>query len=131
MILQKTLKKANLTLKELTCIKAHATGSENSNLSEAKAIDTLFKIYGETTDVVILKPFLGHTLGACGTAETILLCEFIKEGFIPKTLNYQNSYEDISFQPLLENKTVSKATVLFQYIGFGGSNTTLILSNEK
>ena len=128
--MQKVLKKANLTPKDLTCIKAHATGSENSNLSEAKALDTLFKTYNETTDVVILKPFLGHTLGACGTSEIVLLCEFIKEGFIPKTLNYQNGYDDISFEPLLENKSVSNATILFQFIGFGGSNTTLVLSNK-
>jgi 3-oxoacyl-[acyl-carrier-protein] synthase-1 len=128
--MQKALKKANLTPKDLTCIKAHATGSENSNLSEAKALDTLFKAYNETADIVILKPFLGHTLGACGTSEIVLLCEFIKEGFIPKTLNYQNGYDDISFEPLLENKSVSNTTILFQFIGFGGSNTTLILSNK-
>jgi len=128
--MEKTLEKAKLEIKDLTCIKAHATGSENSNLSEAKAIDNLFKKYNQTTDVVILKPFLGHTLGACGTSETILLCEFIKEGFIPKTLNYQVGYENISFHPLLENKTVREVTILFQYIGFGGSNTTLILSNK-
>jgi len=128
--MKEALKKAKLTLKDLSCIKAHATGSENSNLSEAKAIDTLFKEYNETTDVVILKPFLGHTLGTCGTAEIVLLCEFIKEGFIPKTLNYQNGYEDIAFEPLLENKILNNATVLFQFIGFGGSNTTLIISNK-
>jgi len=128
--LKQLLQKANLSPKDLTCIKAHATGSENSNRSEAKAIDSLFKEYQETTDVVILKPFLGHTLGASGTSEIVLLCELIKEGFIPKTLNYQNGYEDISFEPLLENKAVSNATVLFQFIGFGGSNSTLILSNK-
>ncbi len=128
--MKQALEKANLRIKDLTCIKAHATGSENSNLSEAKALDTLFKIYNEKTDVVILKPFLGHSLGACGTAETVLLCEFINKGFIPKTLNYKNGYEDISFEPLLENKPVTNATILLQFIGFGGSNVTLILSNK-
>ena len=128
--MKKVLQKANLTPKDLTCIKAHATGSENSNLSEAKAIDTLFKDYNETAPVVILKPFLGHTLGACGTSEITLLGEFIKEGFIPKTLNYKNGYDDINFEPLLENKSVQNTTILFQFIGFGGSNATLILSNR-
>lgn len=128
--MQKALKKANLTPKELTCIKAHATGSENSNLSEAKAIDNLFKFYNETTNVVILKPFLGHTLGACGTSEIVLLCEFIKEGILPKTLNYKHGYDDISFEPLLNNTEVSDTTVLYQFIGFGGSNSTIILSNK-
>ena len=127
----KALNNASLTLKDITCLKAHATGSENSNFSEAKALDNLFDKCKESTDVVILKPYIGHTLGACGSSETVLLCESIKNSYIPKTLNFYNKYEDIKFTPLLENKTVNKATVLFHYIGFGGSNTSMILSNKR
>lgn len=129
--IKESLNNAKLTLEDLDCIKAHATGSENSNMSEANAIDKLFKEYNQKADVVILKPFIGHTLGACGTNEIVLLCECIKNGFIPKTLNFKETYEDIDFVPLLEEKQVDKATLLFQFIGFGGGNTSLILSNKS
>ena len=129
--MEEALKKANLTIDKLTCLKAHATGSENSNLSEVVAINKLFKKYKHETDVVILKPYIGHTLGACGTNEIVLLTESIKSNFLPKTINFYNKYNNIEFSPLLESKHINKATILFHFIGFGGSNTSIILSNER
>ena len=129
--MEEALKKANISIENLTCLKAHATGSENSNLSEVIAIDKLFKKYKKKTDVVILKPYIGHTLGACGTNEIVLLCESIKNAFLPKTINFYEKYNNIDFTPLLKSKQVYKATVLFHFIGFGGSNTSIVLSNES
>lgn len=129
--MEEALKKANLNIENLTCLKAHATGSENSNLSEVTAIDKLFKKHKQKTDVVILKPYIGHTLGACGTSEIVLLCQSIKNNFLPKTINFNEKYEHINFTPLLETKKINHATILFHFIGFGGSNTSIILSNEK
>ena len=129
--MEEALSKAKLSIENLTCLKAHATGSENSNLSEVVAIDKLFKKYKQKTDVVILKPYIGHTLGACGSNEIVLLCESIKNNFLPKTINFYKSYHNIDFTPLLKSKEINKATVLFHFIGFGGSNTSMILSNES
>lgn len=129
--MEQALNKANLEISDLTCLKAHATGSENSNLSEVTAIDKLFKKHKQKTDVVILKPYIGHTLGACGTNEIVLLSESIKNNLLPKTINFYEKYNNIDFTPLLENKHINKATILFHFIGFGGSNTSIILSNEK
>jgi 3-oxoacyl-[acyl-carrier-protein] synthase-1 len=129
--MDEALKKANITIKDLTCLKAHATGSENSNLSEVTAIDKLFKKYNYKTDVVILKPYIGHTLGACGTNEIVLLCESIKNSFLPKTINFHKKYNNIDFTPLLKSIEIDKATILFHFIGFGGSNTSMILSNKS
>ncbi|MDH1975931.1 beta-ketoacyl synthase N-terminal-like domain-containing protein [Aliarcobacter butzleri] len=129
--LENTIKNANLEIKDLTCIKAHATGSENSNLSEVTALDSLFKKQNQKCDIVILKPYIGHTLGACGSNEIILLCESIKNGTLPKTINFKNSYENVNFTPLLQSKKVNKGTVLFHFVGFGGSNASIILSNKS
>lgn len=129
--MEEALSNANLSIEKLTCLKAHATGSENSNLAEVTAIDKLFKKHNQKTDVVILKPYIGHTLGACGTNEIVLLCESIKNNFLPKTINFYNKYNNIDFTPLLESKNINKATILFHFIGFGGSNTSIILSNES
>ncbi len=125
------LTQANISLKDITCLKAHATGSQISNLSEARAIDKLFEHFNCEVDVTVLKPFIGHTLGACGTSEKVLLCECIKNGFIPKTFGFNNKYDEISFSPLEVTKKTNKATLLFNYIGFGGSNHSIILRNEK
>ena len=123
--------KSGLHLEEITCLKAHSTGSPASSLSEARAIDGLFKDYGTKIDVTSLKPFIGHTLGACGTNEITLLCEAIKSGFIPQTFGFEQEYEGVSFPVLTSRKAINRATVLFHTIGFGGSNNSIILSNEE
>lgn len=125
-----SLKSAKLSLCDIDFLKAHATGSENSNFSEATAIDRLFEQEKCSCDVVVLKPYIGHTLGACATNEIILLCEAIKNGFVPKTINFKEPYENIKFKPLLRDKYINSATTLFHFVGFGGSNASIIISNR-
>lgn len=129
--MDEALKNANVTLKEIDFIKAHATGSENNNISEANAIALLFEKYGTTTPVTALKPFIGHTLGASGTNEIALTLSCIKEGFIPPTLGFQERADGVSFTPLLNPVKLDgkKTNVLFNFVAFGGNTTSLVLSN--
>lgn len=130
--LHRCLKQSGLTLKDIDCIKAHATGSENNNSSEAKAISLLFNEYKTTTKVTSLKPILGHTLGACGTNEMILMFYAINKGFIPATFGFETPAEDVKFTPVLEHTACEKkATILFNYVAFGGNNCSIILSNKE
>ena len=123
---------ANLTLNDIDLIKAHATGSENNNSSEAKAINTLFNTYKTNTEVTALKPYLGHTLGACGTNEIAFLLYCIEKDFLPATLGFEKAEEEIKFIPLQEHKTnINKATILFNFVAFGGNNSSIILSNKS
>jgi len=129
--MNKALENANLQLKDLDCIKAHATGSENNNSSEAKALKLLFDKYKQETFVTALKPVLGHTLGACGTNELVLMLESIKNNFLPATFGFEEALEDLTFTPILENKPCKGVqTVLFNYVAFGGNNSSIILSNK-
>ena len=129
--MNQALEKANLDLKDIDCIKAHATGSENNNSSEAKALELLFNKYNTNTKVTALKPILGHTLGACGTNEIVLMLNSIKNGFLPATFGFEEAAEEVKFTPLLKNTpTSNKQTVLFNYVAFGGNNSSIILSNK-
>lgn len=125
------LKNAKLQVKDLDCIKAHATGSENNNSSEAKALAQLFDRHKEKTQVTALKPILGHTLGACGTNEIVLMLEAIKNSFLPATFGFEEAIEDLAFTPILEHKPCeTKQTILLNYVAFGGNNSSIILSNK-
>jgi len=129
--LDKCLSQSPFSLKDIDCIKAHATGSENNNSSEAKAIKMLFDKYNETTNITSLKPLLGHTLGACGTNEIVLMLYAIQAGFLPATLGFETPAEDVVFTPLETHTSVSnKAAILFNYVAFGGNNSSIIISNK-
>lgn len=130
--MDKSIKNANLTLSDIDLIKAHATGSENNNSSEAKAINTLFDKYKTTTNVTALKPYLGHTLGACGTNEIVFLLYCIEEGFFPATLGFESSVDKLNFKLLQKHKnSIQTATILFNFVAFGGNNSSIILSNKS
>lgn len=129
--INKALENSKLEVKDIDCIKAHATGSENNNLSEAKAIKLLFEKYKQTTKVTALKPIIGHTLGACGTNEIVLMIYALKNGFIPATFGFEIPAQDVSFTPIKQNLSYSKeATLLFNFVAFGGNNSSIILSNK-
>lgn len=129
--MDEALNNANVTLNEVDFIKAHATGSENNNISEANAIALLFEKYNTTTPVTALKPFIGHTLGASGTNEIALTLSCLEHGFIPPTLGFKQRAEGVNFSPLLTPTKTNgkKMNVLFNFVAFGGNNTSLVLSN--
>ena len=130
--LDKCLSQSPFSLQEIDCIKAHATGSENNNSSEAKALKCLFEKHHTTALVTSLKPYLGHTLGACGTNEIVLMLYTIQEGFLPATLGFETPAQDLIFTPLTQHTPITpNATVLFNYVAFGGNNTSIILSNKE
>jgi len=130
--LEKTLQNANINLKDIDLIKAHATGSENNNISESNALTKLFNSQKIKVDVTALKPYIGHTLGACGTNELIVLLYCIKKGFFPACLGFEHPIANLSFTPLLEHKNISKkVTVLLNFVAFGGNNSSFILTNKS
>jgi len=72
----------------------------------------------------MLKPYLGHTLGACGLSETLLLMETLRQGALPGT-----DYADQALLPLpAQALTVPQRSLLLaNYFGFGGNNASLVL----
>lgn len=128
--MQQALNDAKIDLKDVDCIKAHATGSENNNLSEARAIGSLFEAMKIQKPVTAIKSYLGHTLGACGSCESTLMMQAIDKGFIPMTLGFENGLPQMQFEPITEDIKLEKATLLLNFVGFGGSNSSLILSNK-
>lgn len=125
-VMQNSLKKLNLKKGNITAVKAHATGTATNDIAEINAIRELF-----TQDVLFtaLKPYIGHTLGACGALELAIFIGAIDDGFIPKSLNCNEPiYENYS--PLKEHIACKSGTFMLNYFGFGGSNTSLIIQKE-
>ncbi|AFL69526.1 beta-ketoacyl synthase N-terminal-like domain-containing protein [Sulfurospirillum barnesii] len=126
------LKAAHLHLHDINLIKAHATGSENNNTSEANALNLLFEKYKTHAPVTALKPFIGHTLGASGCNEIALMLLCAKKGFLPHTLGFEKGTKETSFTPMREPFTCKDKplSILFNFVAFGGNTTSLILARD-
>lgn len=130
-VLNQAIKNAKIELKDINMIKAHATGSENNNSSEAKAITDLFSQWNTEVDVTALKPYIGHTLGACGINELVILLYCIEKGFLPACLGFEQGLQGIELSPLSNHKEIKNGGILLlNFVAFGGNNTSLIISNK-
>jgi len=126
--MDRALRQAKIGPGDICAIKAHATGTENNDKTECAAMRITF---GQAVPpVTCVKPFIGHTAGACGVSELILFTECVKAGFIPSTPGFQEADEEMNLMPVTENREVGEGIFMLNYFGFGGNCTTLILSNK-
>ena len=121
------LTSSKLDLEDLTFINIHSPGTEVSNEAESNALEQLL-YKNEKIPLISMKPYIGHTLGACSLNELVLLTAAVKEGFIPSTLGSTDT-ESFIFSKFhkLEKK---EASILFSYNGFSGNNFSFVLSNK-
>jgi 3-oxoacyl-[acyl-carrier-protein] synthase-1 len=122
--MKNAMTKAKLSPIDISAIKAHATGTIENDKAEAEALMHLFPSH---TNITALKPYIGHTMGACGTNELVLLMESLKQNFIPKTLNFLEIDNIHPLKPLTTNIPAIAGYYLLNYLGFGGNNCSLII----
>ncbi len=124
----RALARAGVGQGHILAIKAHATGTVNNDRSECAALRAVF---GDAAPPVTgLKPYIGHTVGACGVNEMILFTEALKAGFIPATPGFRQPDEELGLKPLTACREAARGAYMLNYFGFGGNCTSLILSNR-
>lgn len=126
--MNRALKQAGIGPGDICAVKAHATGTENNDRTECAAMRATFP--SAVPPVTCLKPYIGHTLGACGVNELILFTESVKMGFIPSTPGFREADKELNLMPLTEDMIAGEGIFMLNYFGFGGNCTTLILSNR-
>lgn len=105
-------------------IKLHGTASLANDDAEFAGLS---RIYGNSLPpVCALKPWLGHTLGACGSNELVLLMHYLKQNLWPQAADYPTDPQlDIGLHKTVSH--IEDGYFLLNYFGFGGSNTALII----
>ncbi len=124
------IKEADITPENINYINAHATSTGLGDLSEVKAIETLFHSSLDSVQVSASKSMTGHLLGGTGAIEAISTCLSIYTDLIPPTINTSKVDEAI---PKALNLSLGKSTstpvhyALSNSFGFGGHCAALIL----
>ena len=109
------------------CISAHGTATLYNDEMEAMSIHRVSM--GEVP-VTALKGYFGHTMGAAGILESILMMHALQEGWIPATLGFNalgtsrpihviNRHQPLSSQQELHPSFIKMMS------GFGGCNTAM------
>jgi len=118
------LDEAGVSVAEIDYVNAHATGTLQGDIAEAGAIN---KTVGSEVPVSSLKGHIGHTLGAAGALETVIMLEMMRRQEIVPTLNLENPDPlcgDIKLP--LEIAPHKIDTVIKNNFALGGVNTSLV-----
>ncbi|MCP5078573.1 MAG: hypothetical protein GY951_11040 [Psychromonas sp.] len=126
-VMQKALLESGACADDIDVVKAHGTGSPMGDVAE---INGMKKMFHKQPDFFSFKPYIGHTLGACGVSELLLLMECVDQGFIPATPNFVTADETLNWSPLAVTTSCLSGTFLLNYFGFGGNNTSLVINKS-
>jgi 3-oxoacyl-[acyl-carrier-protein] synthase-1 len=127
--MKEALDMSGLKPTQIDYINAHGTGTDNNDLTEGLAIE---RIFGENVPPVSsTKPYTGHTLAAAGVIESIFSSLAIQEQLLFPNLNFSKKIEELSFEPITELQKAKIDHVITNSFGFGGNDSSLILSKHK
>ncbi len=119
------LRLAGRDLSEVDYINLHATASTLNDLSEARAVSSLFANPPPCSGV---KGLLGHTLGAAGAVETVVSLLALERGFLPGTCGLREPDPECRFPVVAApDLQVSPRLILSNAFGFGGNNASVLL----
>jgi len=128
-VMRNVLRDANIRPEDVNYINVHGTSTPLGDVSETKAIQTVFGEHAYKLNISSTKSMTGHLLGAAGAIEAIASILAIQNNLVPPTINHFT--DDARFDSRL-NFTFNKAQkqevniALSNTFGFGGHNTSVL-----
>ena len=122
------LAQAEIPLDQVDYINAHGTGTVLNDLSETRAIKSVFGERAYQVPVSSTKSMTGHMMGATGALEAILCVQALRENIAPPTINYRTPDPecDLDYVPNQPREMPLKV-VISNALGFGGHNSVLVI----
>jgi 3-oxoacyl-[acyl-carrier-protein] synthase II len=127
--MRRALKSSGVALEEIDYINAHGTSTPIGDLVETRAIRQVFGPRADRVPVSSTKSMLGHALGATAAIEAVVCVLAMREGIIPGTINLTHPDPECDLDYVADGpRRAPIRYALSNSFGFGGSNTSLLLS---
>lgn len=119
---------AGIPLDSVDYINAHGSSTPINDVTETKAIKTVFGEHAYNLAVSSTKSMIGHPMGAAGALEALACLLAIYKGILPPTINYQDPDPecDLDYVPNTARPAEVKVA-LSNSFGLGGQNACLVL----
>lgn len=125
--MSQALQQAGLQTSDIDYINLHGTATPSNDRSEDRAVSRLF---GINTPCSSTKGWTGHTLGAAGITEAIIVMQCIEHGLMPQSLNTREIDSEFHCNILMKPRQAVIQKALSNSFGFGGSNCALIFGGN-
>lgn len=128
--LLRALKTAGMKPSKIDYINAHATSTPLGDLNEGKA---LLEVFGDcNTPVSSTKSMTGHEMWMGGASEVIYSLLMMQHSFIAPNINFNSPDDELrTLNVIAETREQELDTILSNSFGFGGTNSTLIISKYR
>jgi 3-oxoacyl-[acyl-carrier-protein] synthase II len=133
-VMKLAVEDASLKVEDIDYINVHGTATPLGDISETKAIVSVFGEHAYKLNISSTKSMTGHLLGAAGAAEAIASIMAVVHDIIPPTINFKVPDPDID-QNL--NLTLNKAqhkkvnVAISNTFGFGGHNASIVIKKVQ
>ena len=132
MVMLNALEDAGMQPSDIDYINVHGTSTPLGDISELKAIKSVFGEHAYKLNISATKSMTGHLLGATGAVEAIVSVLSVQNDIVPPTINHADDDidENIDYSLNLTFNTAQKRTVraaLSNTFGFGGHNASIIV----
>jgi 3-oxoacyl-[acyl-carrier-protein] synthase II len=127
--MRRALADAGLAAERVGYVNAHGTSTKLNDLAETAALKQVFGDHAYRLPISSSKSMLGHLIGAAGAVELAICVLALRRGVLPPTINYETPDPecDLDYIPN-EAREVRVRHTLSNSFGFGGQNTSLIVS---
>ena len=123
--MKEAIENAKLEISDIDYINAHGTGTPNNDFSESQAVK---RIWGDNIPPISsTKSYTGHTTSASGSIELVLCLLALEKQFTPINLNWSKKSDGVII-PVTENNKTEIQNILCNSFGFGGNDSSLIIS---
>lgn len=122
------LEMAGIKSEEIKYVNAHGTATIDNDASESSAFKRVFG--GNIPPISSTKSYTGHTTSAAGAVETVLCILAMQHRFIPASLGWSHAFPG-GIVPSKGMSDVDLDYVMCNSFGFGGNDSSLILSEQK
>lgn len=126
--MRRAINDACISPDQVDYVNVHGTSTPLGDISETRALKTVFGDHARKVSISSTKSMTGHLLGAAGAVEAIIAILSLVHGIIPPTINYETPDPecDLDYTPnTAVRRTVQYA--LSNTFGFGGHNATLLM----
>lgn len=124
-IVEKNLRQHNIAKPLIVAIKGHGTGTGDGDSGEVTGMRNVF---GTTLPpMTSLKRYLGHTMGAVGTVETLVYLHCLEQGFVPACLGFKVPDPLLNYSPLMEHLPAPRGYHLLNFFGFGSTMVSVLI----
>ena len=123
--MQRAMLEGGLGCGDIDYVNAHATGTDLGDVAEACAITS---VVDKNTPVSSFKGHIGHTLGAAGSLELMILLEMLVKQEVIPTRNLENVDHRCSVAQLQREISTAKLDVVLKNnFALGGVNTSIAI----